>query len=214
MKPYCKFYLFIIAILFLLSSFLLEDWKLMKDVNTFKTKLNQININTQSIQCDFIQVKTLSFVKDKLTSKGKMWYKKPYQIRLSYTSPFIYDMVIQQGQVTINDKGKISKYDVNKSKLFKSINNLMINAMRGDVLNNPMFMYQYFENQSMNRVDMIVTDANLKTYIKNVKVYINKESYQVDKLEMFEPSGDQTNITFSNRKINETLPKDIFIITK
>jgi outer membrane lipoprotein-sorting protein len=90
----------------------------------------------------------------------------------------------------------------------------MINAMRGDVLNNPMFMYQYFENQSMNRVDMIVTDANLKTYIKNVKVYINKESYQVDKLEMFEPSGDQTNITFSNRKINETLPKDIFIITK
>jgi outer membrane lipoprotein-sorting protein len=214
MKPYIKINLFIAAIIGILSSFLMEDWKVMKDITAFKNKLNQVNTTTQSIQCDFVQVKTISFVKDKLTSKGKMWFKKPSQIRLSYTSPFVYDMVIQQGKVTINDKGKISKYDANKSKLFKSINDLMINAMRGDVLNNPMFTYQYFENESINRVDMLVTDANLKTYIKQVKVYVNKQSYQVDKLEMFEPGGDQTIITFTNRKINETLPKDIFIITK
>ncbi|MDR1813744.1 MAG: outer membrane lipoprotein carrier protein LolA, partial [Tannerella sp.] len=41
-----------------------------------------------SLQCDFVQVKELSFMDDKVTSEGKMFFKKPDRIRWEYVKPY------------------------------------------------------------------------------------------------------------------------------
>ena len=50
----------------------------------------------------------------------------------------------------------------------------------------------------------------MKDYLSHIELKINKLDYSVEELKMFEKSGDFTAITFRNKKINETIPAEIF----
>ena len=82
----------IAALLFLgfSSSSVMENdpYVAMKDVAGFKTKLNQKNQSTQTLTCDFVQEKSLSFMDKKVLSKGLMKFKNPDMMKLEYTTPF------------------------------------------------------------------------------------------------------------------------------
>ena len=46
--------------------------------------IDQINSATSklsSLQCDFVQTKTVKILNEKLVSKGRMWYQQPNRLR-------------------------------------------------------------------------------------------------------------------------------------
>ena len=44
----------------------------------------------KTLQCTFRQTKTLRILKNKMVSKGKMFYTQPTQLRWEYTTPYQY----------------------------------------------------------------------------------------------------------------------------
>ena len=211
-----KKYIAIIASVFvvLLSSLVAQNdpYVAMKDVAGFKTKLNQKNQTISTLSCDFVQEKSLSFMAQKVISKGTMKYKKPDMMKLEYTTPFQYIMSLYKGKVIIKDNGKISKYDSKSNKVFKYVNDLMINAVQGNVADSKEFSIVFKENSKTYLMEMTPVDATMKEYVSKVLVTVSKTDYGVLKVEMTEKSGDFTLITFVNRVYNTALKDEEFLV--
>jgi outer membrane lipoprotein-sorting protein len=189
-----------------------DPYTAMKDVAGFKTKLNQKNQTITSMKCDFTQEKSLSFMAQKVISKGNMKFKKPDMMKLEYTTPFQYIMSLYKGKVVIKDNGKVNKYDAKSNKLFKYVNDLMINAVQGNVLDSKEFAIVFKENSKFFLMEMTPVDAAMKEYVNKVNVYVSKTDFGVVKVEMTEKSGDYTLISFINRVYNTPIKDEEFIV--
>ena len=60
--------------------------------------------------------------------------------------------------------------------------------------------------------DDIVGTISEKIKDKNIHLYIDKTDYAVLKVRMIEPGDDYTNIEFSNRKTNQPIGDEKFIV--
>lgn len=198
----------------MLSSWIVQSdpYVAMKDVAGFKTKLNQKNQTINTLSCDFMQEKSLSFMAQKVISKGTMKYKKPDMMKLEYTTPFQYIMSLYKGKVIIKDNGKVSKYDSKSNKVFKYVNDLMINAVQGNVADSKEFSIVYKENSKTFLMEMTPVDVSMKEYVTKVLVTVSKTDYGVLKVEMTEKNGDYTLITFTNRVYNTPLKDEEFLV--
>ena len=189
-----------------------EPFQPMKDIAGFKAKLTQTNQSVTTMTCGFVQEKQLSFMAEKVLSRGNMSYKKPDMMKLEYTHPFQYIMSLSKGKVYIKDNGKVSKFDTKTNALFTYINDLMMQSVQGTVLENKNFSIAYKESDKQYLIEMTPVDAAMKDYISKVKIYIAKTDYKVVKVDMMEKSGDYTIITFTNRIYNSVLTDESFII--
>jgi outer membrane lipoprotein-sorting protein len=212
MRKYITILSLVFAVLLGSWAFQNDPYTAMKDVTGFKTKLNQKNQTITTLTCDFVQEKSLSFMAQKVISKGTMKYKKPDMMKLEYTTPFQYIMALYKGKVIIKDNGKVSKYDSKSNKVFKYVNDLMINAVQGNVADSKEFSIVYKENSKTYLMEMTPVEATMKEYVSKVLVTVSKTDYGVLKVEMTEKSGDYTLITFVNRVYNTPLKDEEFLV--
>ena len=50
----------------------------------------------------------------------------------------------------------------------------------------------------------------MKEMISEIQIYFDKKDYSMSKLKLIEPGGDYTNIEFTNKKFNTTIPDEKF----
>jgi outer membrane lipoprotein-sorting protein len=203
-----------IGIVVVFSSLITESdpYTVLKDVAGFKSKLNQKNQTINTLRCDFVQEKSLSFMAQKVLSKGIMMYKKPDMMKLEYTTPFSYIMSLYKGKVIVKDNGKVNKYDTKSNKVFKYVNDLMIAAVQGNVTDSKDFTIVYKENSKSYLMEMTPIDVTMKDYVTKVNVTVSKTDFGVLTVEMTEKSGDYTLITFTNRVYNTPIKDEAFLV--
>lgn len=213
----------IIVVFISVSSLLAAQaaYKPVKDTTALKTKIDNMSKQTTAIESDFVQVKNLSMLSEKITSKGHFWFlleqagiQKNNYLRWEYSTPYPYIIAINKDKVMIKDETKIKKYDMNSNKVFKEINDIMISCVNGTVLNSNKFKITYFENGTGYKLELQPTAKNMKESLKKINMYFDKNVSSVQKLEMQEPTDDLTTIDFINKKINEPIAREKFILTK
>lgn len=182
------------------------------DLNKFKTEFAAASQKTNSIKSDFVQEKNLSMLAEKITSKGKFWFKKESQVRMEYTQPYQYLMILNKDKVYVKDGQKENKVSTKSNKMFQQINNIMIDCMQGTTLNNPNFKTRVFENKNSSLVELVPVTKGLKELFKTITVVVDKKDYSVTSIEMLELSGDNTTIRFTNKELNANVPDALFII--
>src|SRR5690606_22001547 len=182
-----------------------KGYMAVKDVSQFQTALSRANAAVNTVSSDFTQVKNLALLSDKITSKGKFYFKKEDKVRIEYTSPYSYLLVMNNGQIMVKDEQKTSKINTKNSKTMQSVNRIMIDCMRGTVLNNPDFKVSTFENGSSYLLSLIPATDAMKKMFKSIEVYLDKKSFDVDRLSMKEPGGDYTDMDFTNTQHNVAL---------
>ncbi|WP_317898309.1 LolA family protein [Aurantibacillus circumpalustris] len=208
-----KRYLFFLLIISTTSLLSQGAYKAMKDTVGFKSNVDKMSKETNSIQSDFTQVKNLSILSEKITSKGAFWFMKQNNLRWEYSDPYKYVIVINKDKILIKDESnKVKKYDMNSNKVFKEINDIMISCVNGDILKSNKFSIHYFENDKGYRLELIPLIKSMKESLKKINMYFDKNVTSVIKLEMFENGDDTTTIDFTNKKINETISSDKFTL--
>lgn len=188
------------------------QYKLVPDASSFKSEFAAVSSKTSSISADFTQVKTLALLSEKLTSKGKFYFKKDNLVRMEYTSPYQYLMVINSSRVSIKDGNKTSTMSGRSNKMFQQINQLMMDCMRGTVFENKNFSVRLFEDADTYLAEMTPVISQMAGLFKKVNVIMKKGSFVVGQVQMFEPSGDYTSMNYSNQKINTALADALFAI--
>jgi len=182
------------------------------DLSKFKAAFMDVAQKTTTIKSDFIQDKNMSMLAEKITSKGKFWFKKNNQVRMEYTDPFQYLMIINQDKVYIKDGAKENTISTKSNKLFQQINKITVDCVQGTALNNPDFATKVFENKGNYLVELTPVSKNLKDYFSTIIIIIDKKDYSVASIEMNESSGDNTTIKFINKEMNTILPDALFYI--
>src|SRR5687768_10658831 len=69
-------------------------YKLVADLPAFNKKFVEAAAKVNTLNSDFTQEKHLSALTEKITSQGKLWFKRSNKVRMDYTSPFVYRMVM------------------------------------------------------------------------------------------------------------------------
>lgn len=206
--------LILVLFLFLNSVFWSQaEYKPMKDTLVFKQKVDKMSRDTKSIESDFVQVKSLAVLSEKITSKGHFYFQKQNNLRWEYTSPYKYIIVISKDKILIKDEDhKVKKYDMNTNKVFKEINDIMISCVNGDVLKSGKFSISYFENDKFFKIALIPLAKNMKESLKKIHMYFDKNVTLVTKIEMIENGDDVTTIDFTNKQLNANISSEKFIL--
>lgn len=179
------------------------------EIALFKTKVQQEMQSISSLQFDFVQTKHLSFLKNDVISKGKMYYNSNRMFKWEYNSPSLYSILFKSNAIYINDNGKKSAVSKN-NELFQRLNTLVQQSISGQVFNNKDFTVSFTKNKLENTAQFTPKNASLKKYIKNVKLYFNHGEQLASKVKITEPSGDYTLLHFSNKRKNISIPLSVF----
>ncbi len=187
-----------------------KGFKPLQNVASFQQSLSKNTAGIQTIQSDFLQVKHLSLLADKITSKGKFYYRKEDKVRIEYTTPFQYLLVMNAGQIMVKDEQKTSRINTRNSRMMQSVNRIMIDCMRGSVFANPDFKVSAFENEGQYLLSLSPANDAIKKMFRQIDVYLAKNSFDVARLTMTEQTGDYTNMDFSRTQHNVLLNDALF----
>lgn len=188
------------------------SFKPVKDKNAFLEKFNQTTKTITSVKSNFIQEKHLSALEDKIISKGIFRYKKDNKVRLEYTTPFSYLMVLNNGKMYIKDGSKVNKFDTRSNKMFRQINDMLVNTLNGNLVNSKDYEISYFESEATYLIELKPLDKAVQDIIDKIKIYVDKKKLTVNKIEIIEKSGDYTLISFSDIQQNTEIKDEEFVV--
>lgn len=210
MKKYLILFLFMVP----LATFaqIPAGFKTLKDTTAFKQKMQEQSKLINAMESNFTQEKYLSVMSEKIITKGHFYFKKVNMLRWEYTDPYKYVIAINKDKMFIKDNNKITKYDINSNKMFKSINEMMVNTVQGNLLNNKDYKPSYYENEKNYLVELTPVQKAAKDFLKNIYLFIEKTDYAVVKVKLSEPGDDYTTIDFTDRKTNQPIADEKFTV--
>ena len=189
--------------------------------NTFKKiinsatviqKLNTASKNTKTIDSDFKQFKHLDILENDIESTGHFSFRATDKVRWEYLQPYSYLIVMNRGNMWINDGSKTKKYDTKSNQMFKEINDLMVGMLQGKILKSDKFTVELFENKKQILAKLKPKSDEMQEFLSEMQLYFDKKDYTVAKIKMLENSEDYTLIEFYNRKMNIDIPNSKFIV--
>lgn len=189
-----------------------QNFKPVANLEQFKQQFAKTAQTTNTIKSDFVQEKNLSMLSEKIVSKGKFWFKKENKVRMEYSSPSYYLMVINGKDFRIKDAKTDKSLSARNNRLFEQISKITADCVQGNVLNNKDFTTKVSENASFYRVEMSPVAKNLKDFFSTIELLVDKKDLSVVKIIMHERSGDDTSISFTRKEVNVTIPDDIFAL--
>jgi outer membrane lipoprotein-sorting protein len=165
----------------------------------------------KTMQGDFIQVKELSFMDDKVTSEGKIYYKKTDKIRWEYMKPYRYVFSTDGQNVRMTSGDRTNTVPVKSSRMFGAISKIMIGGVTGSGLSDSSgFDTQFMVGRDDYRIVLTPREKEIKEIFSSVELFVNKADCRIRAVEMIEKSGDKTTVTLKNVQVNTTIDDRLF----
>jgi outer membrane lipoprotein-sorting protein len=183
----------------------------MKDVAGFKEKLVAMSGKVNTIESDFVQVKNLSILTNKIISKGHFCYKKDNNIRWEYLQPYQYLVIISNNKIFIKEDKNQKQYDIQSNKMFQEMNRFIGGCIQGDILKNEKdYKIGYYEDDRNYFVRLIPFSEKMRQMLNEVQIWFNHGDLTVSRIVMMESGGDYTKIDFTNKKLNTDISLEKF----
>ena len=180
------------------------------DAQKFKKQVMLNAANTESIVSEFIQYRHLSFLNNEIKTIGNLVFKSPNLIKWEYISPYQYTTIFKNNTIFINDGGDKSNINIGSNTIFKSLNNLIISSLKGNLFDDNIFIISYFKLDENYLVKFTPKDKNILDLIVAFELIFHKETNDVIEVKMIESSNDYTKIIFKNKTLNTLINDAIF----
>ncbi|MCC6463034.1 MAG: outer membrane lipoprotein carrier protein LolA [Saprospiraceae bacterium] len=184
----------------------------IKDEKGFRENFSKAGQGIQTIKSDFVQEKNLSLLEEKIVSKGQFFFKKEKKVRLEYSTPYKYLMVINGDDIAIQDDKKVNRMSAKSNKMFRQINEIIVDCLAGTALSNPNYQVQPFENKTQYALLLTPKSKTLREFFSTILVFVDRKDYTVARVDLNELSGDTTVMRFSQQVLNQPLPESTFVL--
>ena len=175
------------------------------------SKITQVSSEMNTMQCDFTQVKELSFMDDKVTSEGKLFFKKSNKIRWENTKPYQYAFSMDGQNAHMTQGGQTTTIPANQNKMFKELSSVMVGSVSGvGLVDSPDFDTQFFVGNSDYKVVLSPKKKEVKDLFSAIQIYVGKPDTRIRSVELLEQSGDKTTITLKNLQVNAAINDELF----
>jgi outer membrane lipoprotein-sorting protein len=189
-----------------------SGYKPVVDIAMFKKELATQSAKINTIASNFTQEKILTALTEKIVSTGTFKFKRSNKVRLQYMKPFTYLMIMSGDKMKVKDDQKETHVNVRSNKLFQQINRIMIDCIQGTILDSKDFSTRVFQSEKGFLMEMTPSTKSLKDFFSNIVLKIEKADYSVSSIEMNEPSGDQTIMTFTDKRLNIAIEDEVFAL--
>ncbi|RYE89557.1 MAG: outer membrane lipoprotein carrier protein LolA [Cytophagaceae bacterium] len=208
-----KFLLLLLALLPAFASVAQpKGYRAVTDASAFRTNYAKAAAKTQSIKSSFHQEKNMSMLSEKISSDGLFYFKKNNKVRMEYTKPYKYLLVINGDKILIQDQQKRKVYSAGDNKLFKVINNVIIDCVQGKALDSKDFTTKIYESDKGYCLDLVPQAKEMHKLFTTIRLFIGKDDFAIDQLEMHESMGDTTLITFVDKQLNTAISDEVFAV--
>ncbi len=182
-------------------------------VNQVRQRINAVAAQTKTMECDFVQTKTVRMLNSKLVSKGKMYYQQASKLRWQYVTPYQYTFVLNGNQVRLKSHGRNDVINVAQNKMFKEITRIMMNSVLGKCVNNSRDFKVALSGSGNNwKAVMTPQSKTMKQMFRSIVVAFNLHRGMVSAVQLVERNGDKTVIVLKNIKTNQPIHADLFSI--
>lgn len=164
----------------------------------------------QSLQCDFVQEKSVKMLGDKMTSKGRMCCTLPDRLRWEYTTPYSYTFILNDMKVTLLRGERADVVDAGRNKMFREIANIMMGSLVGKWLTDGRSFKTTVSNAPSEwLVTLTPQSKQLRTMFSRIVLHFNRQQAVIVGIDMHETNGDTTRISLvniiKNKRIDERL---------
>ena len=178
-----------------------------------KAVVDKASAQLKTMQCDFVQTKHLKMLNDRMVSTGKMYYQQQDKLRWEYVSPYQYTFIMNGQQVLLKNNSRRDLIDVNQSKAFKSIAQIMLNSGVGKCLTAEKDFHSSIDISGPEYVATLQPQKkDLKSLFDKIVLHFDKKRLLVTKVELLEKKGDRTVIELKNIVTNASIPQDTFSV--
>ena len=173
-----------------------QDLKVLSEPDAQKAAaaINSANAGVKSLQADFMQVKEMSIVKEKMVSSGKMYFQDG-SLRWEYLKP--------SKSVYVTDKDQMKS-----NRMFRSMAGLMAGSVTGINLNDPSFKVTMYSPGKGYVAELVPLKREMKQMFTKIRLLFGADN-RVRQVELEESQG-RTVITLSNVKYNVSLDPGLF----
>lgn len=168
-------------------------------------KITSASSQLKTLKVNFTQEKTSKVFTSKVTSSGRMSYKKPSYLLWSYTSPTAYSIILNdKGAFFKNAKGSM------KNKAIGELGGLLARTVGGDgLVSSSDFSVEYYQKSDI-AVVMKPKVKKMQDMYSKIEVFLNPTTYLATKVKITEKNGDVTVINFSGHQKNVTIADSEF----
>lgn len=180
-----------------------QQMKQLSNRQEFEKRLSNEAQTVQSIESEFTQVKYLDVFDEKVTSKGKFYYRKSNQICMEYARPMNYLIVINGPKLKIVSDGKKSIMNLSANKMMNQMQDMLTACMIGDLSKmTANYQLEYLEDARYYLVKIKPVSKAVRAYIAGIEIYLDKKDMSVHKLKLSETDTNYTEYEFYNKKFN------------
>jgi len=183
-----------------------------KETALFLDKVKEATRQTHSIESDFTQKKEMGMMSETIASSGKFFFKKEKMLRWEYIKPFPYLIIINNDIMYVVDEDRENKVNLQTNRVFREINNIILGAVRGTLLNDTKnFKTTFSDLGPFYLATLFPQSPKLKEILGAIDIFFNKNDFTVERLVMREASGDYTRIEFRSKKLNQPIADEKFL---
>ena len=174
--------------------------------------ITQASGNMSTMQCDFVQVKELSFMDEKITSEGKMYYKKTDKIRWEFVKPDKFIFLMDGKNISLKSgDNNATTIPVKSNKLFSELSKVLVGGVSGSgLIDSPDFDSKFMVGKDDFQIILNPKKKEIKDLFSTVQLYVGKSDNRIRSVELIDKDGDKTTITLQNVKINAAIDDAIF----
>ena len=202
-----------LATVFLTVSSSFAQMKKLENVSLFLKQMERNVSLIKSVESDFKQIKHIEDFNQDITSSGKFFYIPSDKIRLNYSKPLPYLVVINGDKIKIESNGKKNVMNLKDSKQMQEMQNMLKICLSDNFSNIPSdYTTEFYEDELFYLTIIKPVDESVRKYITQLDIYLNKKDMRVDKLRISETMGDYTDYFFTNMKYNTLNNNSLFKI--
>lgn len=202
-----------ILLFILFPGILMAQTKLMDQsgIDLLKERIRTVTAKTATISSEFIQVKEMAMLNEKITSKGRFYFKREKKLRWEYTSPYSYIIVFTNDMITVKSDDQVNRFNLQSNKVFREINRIILGSIQGTLLMDDLnFKASYSESKDSYMVRLQPLAHQIRESLAGIVIWFNRVDLTVNHLELLEPGGDVTAIRFVNQSINQPVGDEKF----
>ncbi len=173
--------------------------------------LTQTASSMQTMQCRFVQEKTMSMLAEPSVSEGLMYYSAPNQLRWEYATPYAFALIVNGERIVKVADGKTEPLDGKANRMYQGMVNLIMGSATGKSLfDTSTFDVSLYDDEAFWKAVMTPKRRDMKRMFSQLVFYFDKQTQGISHVEFIEPGGDATSIRFEDIQLNITLDSSVF----
>lgn len=175
-------------------------------------ELEQSAAGIESLASDFVQEKHLEMFKETLVSHGRLYFAKPDKLRWELLEPVASGFILNgdRGSRWHERAGAAAPFDIAREPGMKLIAEQLLAWARVDIV----WLVQRYRMTLLSEqpvtLKLVPLQAGAEQFVDYLQISFDAEGHHVARVEVHEPGGDSTRITFSATELNQPLAPALF----